>query len=110
MARLISPHVSLRVVGAVALCSAAFVVAGAAPYLYAAPAVSGLSDPEPAMTVNHFRKGDRLPLFHRRAVRQEVPVPPAGSQTHGKVPIGCDSSFSPVTSPELAKLYGRCMA
>lgn len=109
MARLVSP-VSFRVVSAVALCSAAFVLASAAPYLYAAPAVPELSNPEPAMTVNHFRKGDRLPLFHRRAVRQETPVGPAGSQSPGRVPIGCDSSFSPVTSPELARLYGRCMA
>ena len=105
MARL----VSLRVVGAVALCSAAFVLAGAAPHLYAAPVLPGLSDPEPAMTVNHFRKGDRLPLLHPRAVRQEVPTP-SGSQAQGKVPFGCDSAFSPVTSPELATLYGRCMA
>jgi hypothetical protein len=105
MARL----VSLRVMGAVALCSAAFVLAGAAPHLYAAPVAPGLSDPEPSMTVNHFRKGDRLPLFHRRAVRQEVPTP-TGSRTEGRVPFGCDSAFSPVTSPELATLYGRCMA
>jgi hypothetical protein len=103
-------HVSFRLMGAAALCSAAFVLAGAAPYLYAAPAAPGLSDPEPSMSVNHFRKGDRLPLFHPRAVRQEVPSPPVGSQTQGKVPLGCDSSFSPVTSPELATLYGRCMA
>lgn len=108
MARLASRRfVSLRVAGAVALCSAAFVVAGAAPYLYAAPVLPGLSNPEPAMTVNHFRKGDLLPLFHRRAVRQEAP--PANSQRPDRVPVGCDSSFSPVTSPELAGLYGRCM-
>jgi hypothetical protein len=105
MARLFS----LRVLGTVALCSAAFAVASAAPYLHAAPAGSGLSDSEPSMTVNHFRKGDRLPLFHPRAVRQDVPAA-AGSQTQGKVPLGCDSSFSPVTSPSLATLYGRCMA
>lgn len=110
MVRLVAPRISLRVMGAVALCSAAFVVADTAPYLYAAPAVPGLSNPEPAMTVNRFRKGNRLPLFQRRAVRQEAPVRPAGSQTPGKVPLGCDSSFSPVTSPELATLYGRCMA
>jgi hypothetical protein len=105
MARL----VSLRIVGAVALCSAVFVVAGAAPYLHAAPVAPGLSDPEPTMMVNHFRKGDRLPLFKAHAVQQEQPVP-SGSQTQGKVPFGCDSSFSPVTSPELATVYGRCMS
>lgn len=101
MARLLS----LRLAGAVALCSATFAVAGAA-YLYAAPAGSGLS--EPAVAVNHFRKGDRLQPSHRRAVRQDMPGP-AGSQPQGKVPLGCDSSFSPVTSPSLAALYGRCM-
>jgi hypothetical protein len=105
MARL----VSLRVLGAVALCSATFLLVGAAPYLHAAPVVPGLSDPEPSMTVNHFRKGDRLPMVYPRAVRQEGPTP-SGSQSQGKVPFGCDSSFSPVTSPELATLYGRCMA
>ena len=61
------------------------------------------------MAVNHFRKGDRLPLFHPHAVRQDVPTP-GGSQTQGKVPFGCDSAFSSVTSPSLATLYGRCMA
>lgn len=99
---------SLRIAGAVALCSATFAIAGAA-YLYAAPAGSGLSDAEPSMMVNHFRKGDRLQPTHPRAVRQDVPGP-AGSQTQRKVPLGCDSSFSPVTSPSLATLYGRCMA
>ena len=100
---------SLRIVGAVALCSAAFILAGAAPYLHAAPAVPGLSDPEPSTMVNHFRKGDRLPLFHAHAVRQEERTP-SGSPTQGKVPFGCDSAFSPVTSPELATVYGRCMS
>lgn len=105
MARL----VSFRFMGAAALCSAAFVLAGAAPYLHAAPIVPGLSDPEPSMAVNHFQKGDRLPLFPRRAVRQGAPAAQPGSQTPGRVPLGCDSSFSPVTSPQLATLYGRCM-
>jgi hypothetical protein len=105
MARL----VSLRVMGAVALCSATFVLVGAAPYLHAAPVPPGLSTPEPTMTVNHFRKGDRLPLFHSGAVRQQGSTP-SGLQTQRKVPFGCDSAFSPVVSPELATIYGRCMS
>jgi hypothetical protein len=104
MARL----VSFRLMGAAALCSAAFVLAGAAPYLHAAPITPGLTNPEPSMTVNDFRRGDRLPLFRPRAVREERPS--IGSQTQGRVPLGCDSSFSPVTSPELATLYGRCIS
>ncbi len=59
MARL----VSFRVAGAAVLCSVAFAVA--APLIcMRLPPDPGLSDPGPAMTVNHFRKGDRLPLLH----------------------------------------------
>jgi hypothetical protein len=106
MARLIS----LRFVGAAALCSAAFVVTGVAPRLHATPVGSGMSDHVPAMEVNHLRKGDRLPLFHPRTVGRELPALPTGSQTQGKVPLGCDASFSPILSPQLGALYGRCAA
>jgi hypothetical protein len=27
-----------------------------------------------------------------------------------EVPVGCDPSFSPVTSPRLAYIYGRCLS
>ena len=81
--------VSFRLIGTAALCSAAFLLAGAAPYLHAAPITPGLTNPAPSVTVNDFRKGDRLPLFQSRAARQVVP--PIGSQTRGKVPLGCDS-------------------
>jgi hypothetical protein len=100
---------SLRLVGAVALCSSAFVLASTVPYLHAAPVTAGLSEPDPSVSVNHFQKGDRLPLFRSHAVQQGQPASGA-SQTKGKVPFGCDSSFSPVTSPELATVYGRCMS
>lgn len=102
--------ISLRFLGAAALCSAAFVFAGVAPRLHAAPVGSGMSDPMPAMEVNHLHKGDRLPLFHPRTVGVELPALRAGSQTQGKVPLGCDRSFSPILSPQLATLYGRCAA
>jgi hypothetical protein len=106
MARL----VSLRFMAAAAICSAAFVLAGVAPRLHASPVHSGMSDPVPAMEVNHFRKGDRLPLSHPRTVGQMLPALPAGSQSQGKVPIGCDPSFSPILSPQLGTIYGRCAA
>jgi hypothetical protein len=99
--------ISLRFMGAAALCSAAFVLAGVAPRLHAAPVGSGMSDPVPAAEVNRLRKGDRLPLFHPHTVGLELP---AGSRVQGKVPLGCDPSFSPILSPQLGRLYGRCAA
>jgi len=30
-------------------------------------------------------------------------------QTRRQVPIGCDPAFSPVFSPSLATVFGRCM-
>jgi hypothetical protein len=99
--------ISLRFMGTAALCSAAFVLAGVAPRLHAAPVGSGMSVPLPATEVNRLRKADRLPLFHPHTVGLELP---AGSQGQGKVPLGCDPSFSPILSPKLGRLYGRCAA
>ena len=99
--------ISFRFMGAAALCSAAFVLAGVAPRLHAAPIGSGMSEPVSAMEVNRLGKGDQLPLFHPHAVRLELP---AGSRAQGKVPLGCDPSFSPILSPQLGTPYGRCAA
>jgi hypothetical protein len=99
----------LCIAGVFALCLLGFFVVGFAPLLSAAPIAPGISDGTPAVSVNRFRKGDRLPLHHSRAIRPD-PQAPDGLQTQGKVPLGCDPAFSPVTSPALSKLYGRCMA
>jgi hypothetical protein len=99
--------ISFRLIGAAALCSAAFVLAGVAPRLHAAPVGSEMTDPLRATEVNRLGKGDRLPLFHPHAVRLELP---AGSRAQRKVPLGCDPSFSPILSPQLGALYGRCAA
>jgi hypothetical protein len=32
-----------------------------------------------------------------------------GSQARERLPVGCDPAFSPVASPSLATVYGRCM-
>jgi hypothetical protein len=96
------------VAGAFALASLALFLVSFAPLLSAAPFNPGISDRTPPVSVNRFRKGDRLPLHDSRAVRPDSQAPNA-SQAHGKVPLGCDPAFSPVTSPALATLYGRCM-
>jgi len=78
-------------------------------FLSAAPIQSGIGATAPIFTVNHFRKGDRLPLHRPDAAPTGQPAPD-GLQTQKKVPLGCDPSFSPVSSPLTARIYGRCMA
>jgi len=66
----------------------------------------------PAVTVNRALKGDRLPLADPIADRSRelgLPVSPAPSQAREKVPLGCDSAFSPISSPWLANVFRRCM-
>ena len=61
--------------------------------------------PVPGMivTVNRTRKGDRAPALKTEQTRDRKS--PSPSKT---VMDGCDPSFSPVASPSLAHLTGRC--
>lgn len=72
--------------------------------------------------VNRGLKGDRLktdqlPLHmaarpHSQSADGAGPVEPAAAvpakPTTKKAPVGCDPSFSPVVSPSLANIFGRC--
>jgi hypothetical protein len=98
----------LSIAGVLALASLAFFLVSFAPLLSAAPFSPGIGDRTPAVSVNHFRKGDRLPVYQSGEVRPDRQAPD-GLQIQGTVPVGCDPAFSPVTSPALSKLYGRCM-
>jgi hypothetical protein len=110
---------SLRIVVAFALVSFAFFFASLEPFLRAAP-IGGpaVNDRTPAVSVNRDRKGDRLLILSNPA--NSYPTGAKGaiwwdlrgqgsSRTGRQVPIGCDPAFSPVTSPSLAKVFGRCM-
>jgi hypothetical protein len=99
----------IRAAAALALCSLGFLLVSLDPFLSAAPVGQGVSGPAPSLTVNHFRKGNRLPVRPSGANWPSNPRGPAGLQTQQKVPLGCDPAFSPVTSPALSGVYGRCM-
>ena len=63
----------------------------------------------PPFSVNREFKGDRLPISN-----VSPPVSRSGSNVQqseqpDKVPVGCDASFSPLSAPRLAHVYGRCM-
>ena len=69
--------------------------------------------------VNRALKGDLLPLIPvaQSGVRTERPDAgqkiggsrQQGTQPSERLPVGCDPAFSPISSPHLAKVFGRCM-
>lgn len=89
-----------RIAGAVGLLSLALFFVGLIPFLSVDPtAGAGLPGRTPAFTVNHEFKGDRLPV---NLESREVKHPQ-------EIPVGCEASFSPISAPRLAYIYGRCI-
>ena len=83
------------------------------PFLSVAPTAGAAYVPRtPAFTVNREFKGDRLPIH--------APLDPSvwrtefGSLAHARapheIPFACEPSFSPISSPRLANIYGRCLS
>jgi hypothetical protein len=99
-----------RIAIAAGIFAVAFGLASIGPSSIAAAFFTADNAHAPAFTVNHFRKGDRLPLFHVR---------PRGGRDLGrreylrakqqkKAPLGCDPVVSPVNFAAPVMLYGRC--
>ena len=66
-------------------------------------------------SVDRAFKSDRLPLVAPTSVPGAPFETTSTSQTtltrqalREKVPLGCDSAFSPISSPRLANIFGRC--
>ena len=69
------------------------------------------TDPNTAMTIATKIKADArrdssrvIRQVPNDSARQERPEKPK------KLPVGCDPSFSPVTTPSMAHVTGRCLA
>jgi hypothetical protein len=99
----------VRITGALGLTSLALLSLGLVPF-FAEPTVgAGITAKAPSFSVNRQFKGDRLPVAGapsaaRRGLstQEQSPKPP-------KIPVGCEGSFSPISSPRLAHVVGRCM-
>jgi hypothetical protein len=110
----------LRMASAAVLLALAFVIVGLDPFLRGDPGIgAGLSSGNPAMSVDRTLKGDRLPLTKSSILYAPNLYAPnwqdefgtlSQPQSRVQVPIGCDPSFSPITSPAQSNVYGRCMA
>jgi hypothetical protein len=94
-----------RIAGGLGLISLALFCVGLTPFLGADPtAGAGLTGRASSYTVNREFKGDRLPVSNVDLIAKDV----RRLQHPGEIPVGCDPSFSPISAPRLAYIYGRC--
>ena len=64
-------------------------------------------------TVNRTLKSDRLPpapAFHPNVINQFSEAPPRQTNVNSKLPVGCEALVSPIASPRLARIAGRCVS
>jgi hypothetical protein len=97
-------YLFVRIAGAFGATALALFFVGLIPFLSADPTSgAGLARKAPAFSVNREFKGDRLPVapVSARNVKPSEGYPK-------EVPVGCDASFSPISAPRLAYIYGRC--
>jgi hypothetical protein len=111
----------VRISGAFGITVLALFFVGLIPYIAEPSIGAGITAKPPIFSVNRQLKGDRLPssfapVASRNSVQngipqnslqdergaQEQPVKPR------KIPVGCEGSFSPISSPRLAHIVGRC--
>jgi hypothetical protein len=59
----------------------------------------------PAVSIDRTLKSDRLPLAPST---DKTEMPALSAPLRGKIPIGCDRAFSPISSPRLANVFRRC--
>jgi hypothetical protein len=97
------------------LCLASVAAAGvaSAAVIVVDPVTNADSQVVPS-TVNRNLKGDMLPMKvaqvpisqSRNSVDRNTSVPLTKPK---EAPVGCDPAFSPVASPSLSYVFGRCM-
>ncbi len=100
----------IRVAGALGATALAVVFVGLVPFLSVDPSAGADLQAGSAFSVNRELKGDRLPLSSdTNPVRsQNESYSSRGVRTPSDIPVGCDSSFSPISAPQLATVFGRC--
>lgn len=102
----------VRIASALALTGFALFFVGLIPFLGDPTAGTGTMRTAP-LSVNRELKGDR---FGDHLLDSDFwpTVPRSGlgvqqSEKPNKIPVGCEGSFSPISAPRLAYVYGRCM-
>jgi hypothetical protein len=102
----------VRITDALGVTALAGCFLGLIPFLSAGPSGAGYVPSTPGFTVNRALKGDRLPMhdaLNASAWKTEFGSFVRAGAPH-EIPVGCDPAFSPVSSPRLAYIYGRCLS
>jgi hypothetical protein len=119
----------IRISGALGITALALFFVSVIPF-FADPIVgAGFAAKSPSFSVNREFKGDRLPASSIAPVAsrsrpqngpntrdlgaRDLGARDLGGQDQAqkprRIPIGCEGSFSPISSPRLAHILGRCM-
>ena len=124
----------VRIAGALGITALALFFVSVIPF-FADPIVgAGFAGKSPSFSVNREFKGDRLPassiatvasrsrpqnapntrdLGARDLGARDLGARDLGGQDQAqkprRLPVGCEGAFSPISSPRLAHILGRCM-
>lgn len=103
---------SVRLASAAGLLALSFILVGLLPFFSLSPSVgASFVARTPVTSVNRELKGDRLPppsAINSALSKSESKSEPSPQRDSKQIPDGCDRSFSPITAPQLAYVYGRC--
>jgi hypothetical protein len=99
----------VRIASALGVTGLALLFVGLIPF-FADPTVgAGIAAKAPSFSVNRQFKGDRLPLSGVSSIARRGLSTQQQSSKPPRIPVGCEGSFSPISSPRLAHILGRCM-
>lgn len=100
-----------RLASAVGVCSLVLFTAALLVFPSLPTTGAGLATVPSRTLVDRTHKGDRLPLTKPANEADESAAPPSPARTlpQGKIPTGCDRAFSPISAPQLAHVFRRCV-
>jgi hypothetical protein len=99
----------VRIAGALGITALTLLFVGLIPF-FADPTVgAGVAAKAPSFSVNRQFKGDRLPVSGAPTVARRGLSTQEQSSKPPRIPVGCEGAFSPISSPRLAHILGRCM-
>jgi hypothetical protein len=97
-----------RIAGALGITALALLFVGLIPF-FADPTIGAGIAAKVGFSVNRQFKGDRLPVPGAPSVARRGLSTQEQSAKPQKIPVGCEGAFSPISSPRLAHIVGRCM-
>jgi hypothetical protein len=100
---------SIRIAGALGITALALLFVGLIPFIADPTVGTGIAAKAPSFSVNRQFKGDRLPVPNASSVAPRGLSTQEQSAKPAKIPVGCEGAFSPISSPRLAHILGRCM-